>query len=186
MRLTCPCCGACASLEGWTLDSQARGLVAAVVKADLGEGVLDYLALFRDPKGAGLDFAEATKRIDALAAVKNQGQIPRESGPVPITGALIVRGMAEVVAQARKPGAKVMRPLKTHSYLWGVVANLAEQESAAEEERQEEARRNPYRQPRASQRPQVADRLSEQELVGGFAAVRQMLQTGLKGGSNDV
>jgi hypothetical protein len=134
MILTCPSCGAAASLEAWQNDADWRELIATLpaIPAQLQTRALSYLGLFRPAKRA-LRPARALKILVQLRDLIQIGTIHWdgcETRPAPL-------GLWEQALDAvieRRPKA-----LTNHNYLrhtaWEMAASLA-----AQGERDREAR----------------------------------------------
>lgn len=131
MRLTCPCCGALASLEAWAGDAEARLTMAAIAKLPqpVAGSAPAYLGLFR-PATRALGWKKAMALLTQLAAlvgqgyVSVQGRVDRDCPPE-----LWARGMDEMVARRDR----LSRPLANHNYLRQVVSDLAEQDDRGRE-----------------------------------------------------
>ncbi len=120
MRLICPSCGACHSLEAWRNDPAWRQFAEALVKlpGPVQSRVLPYLGLFR--KGErGLTAMRALKILDELVNLVKPGTIRWEGGeerPAPPT----LWAEALDVVLDRRPQA-----LKNHNYLRHVAWEMA-------------------------------------------------------------
>ncbi len=157
MILTCPSCGAAASLEAWQNDADWRDLVAFIptVPAQLQSRAISYLGLFRTGKRA-LKPAKAFKILQGLQELVAAGTVHwehNETRPAPLE--LWAQALDAVIE--RRPGA-----LTNHNYLkhtaWEMAAGLAVQaerkihhrgaenaEKAREEEHRPPRRRGCYR-----------------------------------------
>jgi hypothetical protein len=141
MRLTCPCCGAVSSLEGLLTDAAARQAVAAALElpAGLGERLLRYLGLFR-PQGRALAWDRAARLLEELRAAIDAGQIERngQTWPAPLD---YWRLALDQMLDGRP---NLALPLKSHGYLYEIIAGMArkagEQRAARAEVADERAR----------------------------------------------
>jgi hypothetical protein len=124
MILTCPCCGAAASLEAWANDRDWRELIAMLpaIPAQLQTQAISYMGLFRTGKRA-LKPAKALKILTELKDLIGTGAVHWDGGetrPAPV-------GLWEQALDAvieRRPNA-----LTNHNYLkktaWEMAASLA-------------------------------------------------------------
>lgn len=141
MRLTCPCCGSINSIEALLTDAAARQAVAAALElpAGLGERLLRYLGLFR-PQGRALAWDRAARLLEELRAAIDAGQIERhgQTWPAPLD---YWRLALDQMLDSRPTLAL---PLKSHGYLYEIIAGLArkagEQRAARDEVADERAR----------------------------------------------
>lgn len=122
MRLICPACGALASLESWLADADARAAlsVAAALPADLGPRVVRYLGLFR-PAKRGLAWDRAHALLTELAGAIAAGAIERDRKRYAISPAAWAEGLDLVLAA--RPTLDL--PLRTHGYLYEILASNA-------------------------------------------------------------
>lgn len=140
MRLVCPACGATHSIEALLADATAREAVAAALAlpAPLAGQVLRYLALFR-PSQRALSWDRAAKLLQELLAAVKAAQVERKgrswSAPLELWQAALDQMLA-----GRE---QLTLPLKSHGYLFEVVAGLASRAEARGEARQEERRQQP-------------------------------------------
>lgn len=130
MRLICPACGALASLEAWLADDDSRAVVALAARlpAALGPLVVRYLGLFR-PAKRGLAWDRARALLDELARAIAAGEIVRDRRTYICTPAEWAAAL-EVVLDARPT---LDLPLKTHGYLYEVIAAAARKRAATGE-----------------------------------------------------
>ncbi len=147
MLLTCPACGAAASLEAWQNDADWRDLVAFVptIPAQLQSRAISYLGLFRSGKRA-LKPAKALKILTGLRDLVMDGTVYWEHNePRPAPLELWAQALDAVIE--RRPGA-----LTNHNYLkhtaWEMAASLAVQAErehyhAKTRNREEEQGRHP-------------------------------------------
>lgn len=145
MRLTCPACGALASIEAWLSDAAARQCLQAALSlpASLAPLVLRYLALFR-PRGNGraLSWERAAKLLQELAEPIRAGRVERHGRPwvAPLD---YWQAALEQVLAARDAGT-LQLPLRSHGYLYEVVAGYSNRSEARTEAAQQQAQAYPY------------------------------------------
>jgi len=140
MRLTCPCCGGLFSIEAALADASARQAVAAALQlpAGLGERVLRYLGLFR-PAERGLSWDKATRLLVDLQEAMSAAQVSRH-GRVWAAPLDYWRMALDQILDARPT---LTLPLKTHGYLFEIVAGIAQKAEARAEQTEEERRTQP-------------------------------------------
>ncbi|HHL33125.1 MAG TPA: hypothetical protein ENJ30_02030 [Desulfobulbaceae bacterium] len=131
MKLTCPSCGAIASLDAWDNDARWRELlqVSSSLPAPLPPAVLGYFSLFRPAKSAltvkkALRLAGEIKKMVAAGHVQVQGKVAR-----PATPAHWATGMEQMVERRES----LSLPLKNHNYLRQVVWQIADDADRARE-----------------------------------------------------
>ena len=113
MRLTCPTCGAIASLDAWALDEDARMTVAGL--ASLPPGLvfpaLRYLGLFRKPGSPrGLGWGRARRLVDELGGLVREQSLCWESAQE-LRNAPCYWEQALAVILEREDKGKIVRPL---------------------------------------------------------------------------
>lgn len=136
MKLKCPACGALASLDALVASEGAREAVmlALQLPAPLGKRLIQYLALFR-PLKRELSFERVASLLGELLPDIERAQIHRNgrdwaAPQVAWTAAI------EVVLAARDAG-KLQLPLKSHGYLYEVIAGQVDRmEAKAETDRE--------------------------------------------------
>lgn len=138
MQLTCPACGAVASLDVLLQHEEARNAVAAAmqVSAPLAALLLRYLALFR-PAKRQLTLDRVARLLQELLPDLQAARVTRNgktfAAPVDVWKAAIEQMLA---------GRDALRlPLKNHGYLYSVIAGMGERFEAAAEEKIEQSRR---------------------------------------------
>lgn len=154
MKLVCPSCFACHSIEAWQNEPDARRVIEVMTRipAIVQPRVLPYLGLFRQGE-RGLSWKRALKLVSELQAAIEAGTIQWDRGEVrPAPPQLWAQTMDVVIA--RRPVE-----LDGHNYLrkavWGNAAGLA----AREEKDKENALR--ARTPTAE--PAECDRLATEQ-----------------------
>lgn len=138
MQLTCPVCGARCPVEAHLSDESARRTMAAALKmpAPLGDLTLRYLGLFR-PRNRALTWDRAERILSELLAPIERGSLDRRGRvwPAPMD---YWRAALEQILAARD---KITLPLKSHGYLYEIIAGLADGAERKAEARVEESRR---------------------------------------------
>ena len=136
MRLTCPCCGATHSIEGLLADAAARRAVAAALAlpAGLGDRVLRYIGLFRPPARA-LSWDRAARLLEELRVAIDAGHVERDGRvyPAPFE---YWRGALDQMLDGRE---RLALPLKTHGYLYEIIAGQSRRADQRAAERAEVA-----------------------------------------------
>lgn len=122
MQLTCPCCFTRYSIEAALSDDDARRAVAAALKmpAPLGDLILRYIGLFRPTKRA-LSWGHAAKLLTELLGPIQAGRVERNgrtwAAPMEVWKAAIEQMLAQ--------RDRLTLPLKTHGYLFEIIAGHA-------------------------------------------------------------
>lgn len=143
MQIACPCCHARFALEAALTDADARRAVAAALKmpAPLGDLVLRYIGLFRAPKRA-LSWDRAARLIEELLAPMQAGRIERHGR----TWAAPLEAWRVALTEMLDRRDKLQLPLKSHGYLFEIIAAQANKTEAQIEARAEEHKRQrPHR-----------------------------------------
>jgi hypothetical protein len=143
MQLTCPACFARYSIEAALSDDDARRAVAAALKmpAPLGDLVLRYIGLFRAPKRA-LSWDRAARLIEELLAPMQAGRVERHgrTWPAPL------EAWRAALADMLDRRDKLQLPLRSHGYLFEILAAQANKgEAQAEAKSEEQKRQRPHR-----------------------------------------
>ena len=124
MKLTCPSCGAVASVEAWENDMDARKTLQAIVKLphEVAVEIFGYLTLFR-PSSRSLSWKVALRTVQDLAAMVASGYVQVQGKPTrPCPASIWAHGMRQMVAQRET----LARPMKNHNYLLRVAWQLAD------------------------------------------------------------
>lgn len=167
MRLTCPCCGASASIEAWMNDTAWRQFAECLVRevpSMLQVRVLPYLGLFRAlPRAGGgvthgLSPTRALRILKDLAALVGKSTIRWKHGEERPASVQLWAAALDATLAARPT------ELTDHHYLVSVAYDMARGGAVAAEHRRETDR----------QGVRVRDD-EEQDPVGGaaFPACRQ-------------
>jgi len=137
MQLTCPCCQARFPIEAALTDDAARQAVAAALRLPHGLGplILRYMGLFRPEKRA-LSWERAARLLTELAGAIEAGEVTRHGRAWPAPHEYWRTALEQLLARSDK----LTRPLRSHAYLYEVVAGLAakaegQQEAKAESDR---------------------------------------------------
>lgn len=144
MKLSCPSCGFVSDVEGFLSDAQWREALACAFKlpAPLGDRLVRYIRLFSPPK-RGLSPDRAAKLLRELlqpiaeAAVERQGR--KWSAPLDYWG-MALDDMLE-----RRD--KLTLPLKSHGYLFEIVAGYSNKAEGKAEAKTEQTRQYAYSRP---------------------------------------
>lgn len=122
MQLTCPCCFARFSIEAALTDDAARQAVAAALKlpAPLGDLILRYMAFFRPSKRA-LSWDRASKLLTELLDPIQAGKVERHGR----SWAAPLDYWREAFEQMLERRDKLQLPLKSHGYLFEIVAGMS-------------------------------------------------------------
>lgn len=113
MKLICPVCSSCASLEAWLGDVEARTFIVAVTNlpAELQKCAIAYIGLFRPEKGRGLAWNKANRLLTEFAELTAQNTINWDGAGVKNISVKTWKAAVEAVAE-RRPAQ-----LKNHNYL---------------------------------------------------------------------
>lgn len=179
----CPDCGLAADLHVFALQSEVNPALAEAlqVPASLGSRVTAYLRLFNPPRKA-MSHRKAQRLLAELRAAVDAGQVERHGRSWPAPIAYWQLALDELLAKAER----LQLPLKSHGYLFEMVAGLANKaEARGEAEREAERRRPPEQRPVEDGRPapvsraggRPTDALIEREM----ARLRQAQQGGSDG-----
>lgn len=139
MRLSCPACGFHADVDAFLaeraeLDSIA---VALALPAPLASSLVQYLRLFRPQKRA-----MTAKRVGVLLAELER---PIRDARIERSGRawaapLVAWQLAIDEMLAKRDAGKLQLPLKTHGYLFEIVAGMAAKAEARAESKGEDLR----------------------------------------------
>ena len=121
MKTRCPCCGAENSLDGLLAHEDARDAVLAVIAigGELPKLAVQYIGLFRPAKTA-LTWARTAKLLNDILPDIRRGAITRERVEYPAPAEAWLYGFRELLARRNAGGLKL--PLKSHGYLYEVIA----------------------------------------------------------------
>jgi hypothetical protein len=142
MQFTCPCCFARFSIEAALTDDAARKAVAVALKlpAPLGDLILRYMAFFRPSKRA-LSWDRAAKLLSELVEPIQAARVERHGRAwhAPI------EYWRESLEQMLDRRDKLQLPLKSHGYLFEIVAGIASKAEGRAETATEQEKRPPRR-----------------------------------------
>ena len=124
MKTRCPCCGAENSLDALIAHEQARQSLwtLANIGGAMTQGLVRYLGLFRPAKSA-LSSARMASLMAELLPDIQAGQICRNGQAYSAPVAAWAYAFNEVLA-ARDSG-RLKTPLKSHGYLYEIIAGWA-------------------------------------------------------------
>ena len=175
MRLTCPACGACGSIEFFLMDAAARESVRAAfsLPAPLGRQVMSYIGLFR-PGRRSLTWDRVEKLLAELLTCIQEAKVVRNG----ITHPAPLDYWKEAIDQVLMNRAKLTLPMKSHGYLFEVIAGLAVKAGAAKEQRVETRRRCGEGQRSGAGKPVAAIDMTKQSesYKAGSASLRDALK----------
>ena len=189
MRLTCPACAATGSIEFFLMDASARSAVMAAFKlpSPLAQQVMVYISLFRPPK-RGLTWDRVEKLLNELMEPINSAQLTRNGMTFPAPAEYWKEALDQMLMQRNK----LTLPLKSHGYLFEIVANLANKAAGARELKKEQAMsyrhsRNSMPAPQSVSGIMEKTKLTERAVKDEIAAMRQVLKSKPHSGEeNDV
>lgn len=121
MKTRCPCCGAENSLDALLAHDDARDAVLAVIAVggELPRLAVQYVGLFR-PAKTSLTWARTAKLLGDILPDIRRGAITRESVEYPAPAEAWLYGFRELLARRNSGSLKL--PLKSHGYLYEVIA----------------------------------------------------------------
>ena len=121
MKTRCPCCGAENSLDALIGNDDARNAVLAVIAigGELPKLAVQYIGLFR-PAKTSLTWARTAKLLNDILPDIRRGAITRERVEYPAPAEAWLYGFRELLARRNAGGLKL--PLKSHGYLYEVIA----------------------------------------------------------------
>lgn len=147
MKLTCPACGAVASLDVLLAHDDARAAVAAAmhISAPLAAQLLRYLALFR-PDERSLTMARTATLLNELLPMIQEARVTRNGRAYIAPVDTWKLALDEMLAKR----ARLTLPLKSHGYLLEIIAGMGEKQEAAVETRREQIRAHGHSQDRST------------------------------------
>lgn len=141
------------------MDYQAREAVRAafLLPAPLGDRLVRYLGLFR-PKSRALSWDRVARLLSELLEPINAGRVERNGRAWVAPLSVWELALDEILAKRDK----LQLPLKSHGYLFEIVAGFASKAEGAAEKHEIERERSPHRVlnepgPRESGDPRVRD-----------------------------
>ena len=153
MQLTCTNCGARMSLETALNDIEARKALAAALSmpAQLGDRTLRYIGLFR-PQQRSLTWPRFHKLLNELLAQIKDRSVTRNG----ITWSAPLETWEMALDQIMDNRDTLRLPLKSHGYLFEIVAGIANRAAGVQERKTEKEKIS-----RAQQRGQQPDQQPE-------------------------
>lgn len=159
MKITCPNCGVSGSLEMFLNDALTRAVLkhALELPAPLSKQILTYIGLFRPAKRA-LTWDRVEKLLNELLEPIKAGRVERGGRTWSASTSVWQAALEEMLGKREK----LRLPLKTHGFLFEVVAGLADKDAAAEERSKE---KQLIHKPRSYGLQEPADSLVEDNLA---------------------
>ncbi len=141
LELTCPVCGVASPLEGFIqLEDQGRAVMIALgLPASIRDAVVRYMRLFNPPGRKGA-ISKTLRLLTELEQPIRDNRVSRRGTDYVAPTELWREAMEDIVERARQPGSTLTLPLKSHGYLFEVVAGKCEQAAARAEKRSEQGR----------------------------------------------
>ena len=129
MNIKCPNCGAVHSLDSLINDADASSVLRAVLEmdAEMGKAAIRYIGLFR-PAKSQLSWARTAKLLNELLPMIKAQEAARDGVCFPAPTEAWIHGFNETV-NARDQG-RLKTPLKSHGYLYEILAGWIGQPSA--------------------------------------------------------
>lgn len=142
MKLICPCCNTVFPVEAALMDAQAREAVSAALALPgaLGDRLLRYLGLFRSPSRA-LAWDRVARLLHELLDAIKAGRVERNGrawvAPMPAWEIAL-----DDILDKRD---KLQLPLRTHGYLFEIVAGMAAKSEGRKEAAELDSAKGPHR-----------------------------------------
>ena len=174
MQIGCPNCGARMSLEVALNDIEARKALAAALSmpGQLGDRTLRYIGLFR-PVQRSLTWPRFHKLLNELLVQIKGRSVTRNS----ITWPAPLETWEMALDQIMENRDTLRLPLKSHGYLFEIVAGIANQAAGVQERKTEQRKVN-----QAQQRGKQPDHLQGgQQRSGGPVKMAEHLKSVTKG-----
>ncbi len=179
MKTTCPACGAVNSLDALIGHDAARSiLVRALEQTQIGKRLIRYVALFR-PAERQLSWDRTKSLLSELLDMVEAGKVERHGRTWAAPTEYWIGALDEMLA--RRDTGKLSLPLKSHGYLLEIITGNANKAEAKQEEKQEEGRRNPYRE---IAKP-VAVSASPEVAAAGRELLKKIVGSKPKGGADE-
>ncbi len=140
MNVKCPNCGAVHSLDALINDADASAVLKAVLEmdAELGKAAIRYIGLFR-PAKSQLSWARTAKLLNELMPMIKAQEAVRDGICFHTPAEAWIHGFNETV-NARDQG-RLKTPLKSHGYLYEILAGWVGQPSAGQQTVNQPSRR---------------------------------------------
>ena len=135
MICRCPNCGAANSLDSLVSDAEAAEVLKMLLEldADIGKAAIRYIGLFR-PAKSQLSWARTAKLLNELLPMIKAQAAARDGVCFPAPTEAWIHGFNETV-NARDQG-RLKTPLKSHGYLYEILAGWVGQPSAGNQTNQ--------------------------------------------------
>ena len=135
MICRCPNCGAANSLDSLVSDAEAAEVLKMLLEldADIGKAAIRYIGLFR-PAKSQLSWARTAKLLNELLPMIKAQEAARDEVCFPAPTEAWIHGFNETV-NARDQG-RLKTPLKSHGYLYEILAGWVGQPSAGNQTNQ--------------------------------------------------
>lgn len=135
MICRCPNCGAANSLDSLVSDAEAAEVLKMLLEldADIGKAAIRYIGLFR-PAKSQLSWARTAKLLNELLPMIKAQEAARDGVCFPAPTEAWIHGFNETV-NARDQG-RLKTPLKSHGYLYEILAGWVGQPSAGNQTNQ--------------------------------------------------
>ena len=129
MICRCPNCGAANSLDSLVSDAEAAEVLKMLLEldADIGKAAIRYIGLFR-PGKSQLSWGRTAKLLNELLPMIKAQEAARDGVCFPAPTEAWIHGFNETV-NARDQG-RLKTPLKSHGYLYEILAGWVGQPSA--------------------------------------------------------
>lgn len=139
MICRCPNCGAANSLDSLVSDAEAAEVLKMLLEldADIGKAAIRYIGLFR-PAKSQLSWARTAKLLNELLPMIKAQEAARDGVCFPAPTEAWIHGFNETV-NARDQG-RLKTPLKSHGYLYEILAGWVGQPSAGNQTNQPDRR----------------------------------------------
>lgn len=164
MLLTCPSCGARASIQAWENDADQRSFMQLLgdMPRPVSSRLLRYCALFRSPGAArGMSWKKANRLAHDLQELVSKGYVHTKGKPDRNCTSQHWGDGMDTMIQMGEIGTLSL-PMKTHNYLCSIVWQKADEAGAAVEQvrRNQEASGRIIQQQKPPQRSDSDDDLS--------------------------
>lgn len=135
MICRCPNCGAANSLDSLVSDAEAAEVLKMLLEldADIGKAAIRYIGLFR-PAKSQLSWARTAKLLNELLPMIKAQEAARDGVCFHAPAEAWIHGFNETV-NARDQG-RLKTPLKSHGYLYEILAGWVGQPSAGNQTNQ--------------------------------------------------
>ena len=135
MICRCPNCGAANSLDSLVSDAEAAEVLKMLLEldADIVKAAIRYIGLFR-PAKSQLSWARTAKLLNELLPMIKAQEAARDGVCFPAPVEAWIHGFNETV-NARDQG-RLKTPLKSHGYLYEILAGWVGQPSAGNQTNQ--------------------------------------------------